>query len=254
VHMYELALEQGETSRETMARARSLGLDHLTATSVLDEAEIRALWPERGAGPLKVAKPATETPTSPTPAEEPSPRRRPIAALVAVAVVVVLAAGGAVVFMGSDDAPSDSTGTDRSTAADALTQITDAPGPTGPVAGTRFEKPTNIVDVEEFCTGWPPVAAYWAAASAVIVAGPDLTAVRDWTGRNSHRQATAGIEDHLIHAFGADGPVDEVMNVQRWVYDVALLDQEWDLETLRRATGNTVAAITALQTAADQAC
>ena len=259
MYLYELALDEGETSREMMARARQVGLGHLTAASEVTDAEIRKLCPDRATGRAGAAAAPTapkSDPSAPTPSsEESTSRRPPLLALAVATLVLVLGAIGAVVLLGGDDgataAPND-TGSVSDDA--ALTEVTDPPGPTGPVAGTRSETPANIIDVAEFCAGWPPVAAYHAEYSMMLAAAPDLRAVDDWMEINTHRDATGGIEDHLVHAYGVDGPVDEVMNVQSWIFDVAFRDDEWDLDAVRRATAAAAPPVVTLQAAFAQAC
>jgi len=268
VHLYELALDEGETSREMMARARQIGLGHLTAASEVTDTEIRALCPNRStrraeavaAPSASSASSASSAPGSDPRAPAPSSdgirsRRPPLLALVLATLVLVLAAIGAVMVLGGDDGAT-AAPTDTGSVSDdaAVTEVTDAPGPTGPVAGTRSETPTNIVDVAEFCAGWPPVAAYHAQYSMMLAAAPDLRTVDDWMEVTTHRDATAGIDDHLVHAFGVDGPVDEVVNVQSWIFDVAFRDDTWDLDAVRRATDAAAPPVATLQTAFTQAC
>ena len=196
MHLYELALDEGETSREMMARARQIGLGHLTAASEVTDAEIRALCPNRcqPVGPEPPPRPAPSRPPPPPPRDRRSRApRRPSTDGTRLPATAAARPGArhprprAGRHRRRRGARRRTTGPrprratpDRSAADAALTEVTDAPGPTGPVAGTRSETPTNIVDVAQFCAGWPAVAAYHAQYSMMLAAAPDLRTVDDW--------------------------------------------------------------------------
>lgn len=291
MHLYELALEEGETSRDMVVRAQGLGLGHLMATSELTSDEIRALCPHRaggsvpggpigpppGAGPGAPAPAPTSASTpigaSPRPAPatgavdppygplpEPTGRRRPPRVVVAVAALVglIALAGGAVTFLGtSGDEPEASAttgpGADTSAGAgEAFTAITDPPGPRGPVAGSRSGKPMEIVEVEEFCGGWPFVAEYVVEHAERLAAATTPEEVTRWAA-DAHRAPFAGME-RVNRSFGVAGPSDEAMNVWSWISDSHTDARDWDLDGMRRASAAVGGAVMIVQAAYDEAC
>lgn len=294
MHLYELALEEGETSRDMVVRGQGLGLGHLTATTVLTPEQIRALCPHRAGGapgglagpppgpgpgapaPAPMSAPApvptsAGAPTRPAPAAgpvdppygplpEPTGRRLPPRVLVAVAALVglIALAGGAVTFLGtSGDEPEAAAttepGADTSAAAgEAFTAITDPPGPRGPVAGSRSGTPMEIVEVEEFCGGWPFVAEYVVEHAERLAVATTPEEVTRWAA-DAHRAPFAGME-RVNRSFGVAGPSDEAMNVWSWISDTHTDARDWDLDGMRRASAAVGGAVMIVQAAYDEAC
>jgi hypothetical protein len=289
VHLYELALEEGETSRDMVVRAQGLGLGHLMATSELTPDEIRALCPHRaggsgpggpigpppGAHPGAPAPAPTSAPTaaapsrpaaSPSPFEpygplpEPTGRRRPPRVVVAVAALVglIALAGGAVTFLGtSGDEPEAAAttepGADTSAGAgEAFTAITDPPGPRGPVAGSRSGQPVEIVEVEPLCGGWPFVSEYVVEHADRLAVATTPEEVTRWAA-DAHRAPLAGME-RVNRSFGVNGPSEEAMNVWSWIIDTHTDARDWDLDTMRRGSEHVGGAVMVMQAAYDEAC
>lgn len=263
MQLYELALADGETSRDLMARARAIGLGHLTATSDVTDAEIAALRsgvaPPAGAptsaptpgddgadGPDAPARPSGGSLPFLPPDDEPLPAGGSTSPLRVVLVLVALlaVAGGAVTFLGrSAEEPAQ---------AEAETTTTEAPVATGPVAGTRGGEPARIADVEDFCYAWPSLGRYVYELTAHMNDAETLYDVLPFA-TSEHKPAADGLE-LVMAAYGPDGPSDEARSLQGWIRSTHQPPDGWDLQALRDRTALVPTEGRPLQVAYDEAC
>lgn len=255
MQLYEVALAEGVTSRDLMARARELGMGRLTATSELSADQVQRLCPGSIGRVAGAAPPGTATPpvvrvgsagsppvapalTRPSPGPDATgrpdgPRMGMVAAVVLVALALV-SIGIGILGGGSDEPEPRTASVDRTTE-----------------AAPEAQAPLAVVDRTALCAGWPVVAAYWQGFGDTLATATDVHAMARWAAE-THRDAAVALRDDVGPAF--DDASTEVQDVLRWVFDTAYPADDWDLDQVRIVTVAAAASVDALDRAATTYC
>ncbi len=242
MQLYEVALAEGETSRDLIARARELGMGRLSATTELSADQIQRLCPRSAAsGPQRPPTPRVIVGSAAivvTDDDDASPPQGPRMGLVAAVLLVALAA----VSLGIGILGGGSSDRDETAAAAAV-----RPAPT---SGAGAEGGLELVDAGALCRGWPIVRTYWAEFGAALDRSADVEDLSGWAAEH-HRAAAVALRDEIGPAF--DRGATEVQDVLRWVFDTAYPADDWDLGQVRVATDAAATSVAALAQAATAA-
>jgi hypothetical protein len=255
MHLYELALAEGETSRDLMVRARQIGLGTITATTVMTDEQIRRLCPQRAHRAAAAATTAAGEGKGEAPVTRPGPSMVAVAVSLVVALAVI--ASGVALLGGGPDRPTEAQAAsvrrdadegDEEPAAEADAEAEAEADVPPPPADLHLV----VADVRALCAGWPPVAEFWSSLGLEVATAPDPEQLAAWAAERS-RGIEMGLRDELSRAFDQTGSA-AVLAVLDWLYDIAFPSDPLSLAEVREATDAVAPYVGALRQAAGESC